>query len=56
MKTKEVCGAPLKVERYGGGHRYYCPSCDIRRFNGTTIVWTNAFPQKQECQSPLKKK
>jgi len=56
MKTATTCGTPLKVERYGGGHRYYCPHCDVRRDYLAMITWTNAFPQKSECQNVLSKK
>jgi hypothetical protein len=47
-----VCGHPLKVERYGGGLRYHCPCCDIRRGDFLPMIqWTNATPPKGEtCQ------
>lgn len=48
MKTAskiKKCGAPLKVQRYGGGSRYYC-SCDVRKneYGMPMIQWTNADP------------
>ena len=36
----------IKVELYGGGHRWYCKTCDIRREYLTIISWTNSTPPK----------
>lgn len=47
MKTAEKCDRYLVISIYGGGHRYYCPTCDIR-LNGffSIISWTNGNPPK----------
>lgn len=44
MKSK--CGAQLRVENYGGGVRYHCPYCDVRRneYRIPMAQWTNAAP------------
>lgn len=50
---KEKCGCRVRVERYGGGHRWYCPQCDSRKdyFGGLPVIyWTNSTPPKDgEC-------
>ena len=49
MPNTKRCGHPLHVQRYGGGLRYYCPECDIkkgRHYMLTTTTWTNAAPPR----------
>jgi len=54
-----ACGEPLIVQRYGGGMRYYCPRCDVRRSTATlrritSISWTHASPpQERLCPNIL---
>lgn len=46
------CEATVKVENYGGGVRYHCPSCDVRRneYQMPMASWTNASPpQDRRC-------
>jgi len=43
---RERCGTALVVERYGGGQRWHCPTCD-KRWNDrhmTVVTWTNSAP------------
>ena len=45
LKNASICGDTLVVKPYGGGVRYYCPSCDVRRAWGiATVSWTNGSP------------
>jgi len=51
-----TCEEHVKVERYGGGTRWHCPTCDSNH-NGylTTITWTNSQPPAgNACGRPRK--
>ena len=41
----------IRVERYGGGTRWYCIKCDVRDY---TITWTNSTPPRYcvKCETP----
>ena len=41
-----ICHTKVKVERYGGGWRWYCPKCDIYSvpLEPIKIYWTNSTP------------
>lgn len=52
-RKQVICGTQVKVQRYGGGTRYYCPRCDLRRdyYGMTWISWANASPPADyRCQ------
>lgn len=44
-------------ENYGGGKRWYCTKCDVRKEHLTTVTWTNSKPPVScsRCTSPAEK-
>jgi hypothetical protein len=50
------CNKELVVHRYGGGYRYYCPSCDVSKgFYPMSVFWTNGTPPKdRKCDKVIK--
>jgi len=48
-----MCGFSYRTEPYGGGQRFHCPNCDVRK-NGhglTVISWTNGNISRRFCNN-----
>ena len=51
-----TCKQTLVIQPYGGGHRYHCPVCDVRKniYGLTMATWTNGEPASDMCQNKKK--
>lgn len=51
-----MCGYSYRSEPYGGGVRYHCPSCDVRKnaYGITLVSWTNSHTNRRFCNNTVK--
>lgn len=46
------CGTAYEYQPHGGGSRYHCPSCNVRRGSGRTLIsWTNGHIARRFCNN-----
>jgi len=52
-KQGVMCGSSYITQPYGGGTRYACPNCDVRRndYGIPFVSWTNGHITRRFCNN-----
>lgn len=52
----KICGLPYRTESYGGGQRFHCPNCNVRKndYGIPMISWTNGYPAIKLCNNIIR--
>jgi hypothetical protein len=50
---RAFCGHSYVTQPYGGGQRFHCPSCDVRRnaYGYMVVSWTNGRTYQRFCSN-----
>jgi len=53
VEPPAICGYSYLTQPYGGGTRYHCPQCDVRRneYGIPMVGWTNGHTHQRFCNN-----
>lgn len=54
--TVQMCGYSYVTQPYGGGTRYHCPICNVRKneYGIPMVSWTNGHSHRRFCNNKVK--